>query len=555
MDLYWLTLALYLFLIYWFVIITLDRRGVLERYNISAFGPVLMIRIRRGERLLETLSKGELRKRFWRAYANIGTVFVLVGMIFMFILVVLGAYATLTTHPEPTKFNEPRNWLLIPGINEFIPLCAWIGFVVALVVHELSHAVLSTVEKIKVKSMGLLVAVVPIGAFAEPDSEQLFGEIKTKQRKEKKETELVDEKAPEVSVEKKKVATPQERTRILSAGVTSNFFVAFVAFLLFFSILFAIQPVNDTVLFVPDVVSGSTADNAGIAPGMLITEINGAKVTNTSIMELNKAIETKEAIFFTVLDKQGEETEILVKGGYDSEGVRIAGVEEGYPASKAGIKAGMSIITMDDENIRGYNDFQNFMNHTVPGQTVEVRTKEEVFFMELAPSPYSDKGFLGIFLIPNNPIGMCIGVFPTNSYLEYLRSIPSSLLSLSADGWLLLTVLPFLPLPGGFSSFNPLLSQLYEPVGALSFLGGGIFVIADVLYWVGWINFYVGLFNCLPAVPLDGGHVFREMVNSLLRVGIKDKERKERIAKAITYTIAVFIAMSIAVMLIGPRFM
>jgi len=76
-----------------------------------------------------------------------------------------------------------------------------------------------------------------------------------------------------------------------------------------------------------------------------------------------------------------------------------------------------------------------------------------------------------------------------------------------------------LPLPVGFSSFNPLLSHLYEPAGVLSFLGGGIFVIADVLFWIGWINFYVRLFNCLPAIPLDSGYVFREMLNPVLRIG------------------------------------
>jgi len=549
MDSYYLTLTLYIFLIYWFIVLVLNRKGILQRYNISAFGPILMIRTRRGERLLDRLAKGELRKRFWRTYANIGTILVLIAMTFMFILVLLGAYATFTVQPEPTELNAPRNWLLIPGLNEFIPLCAWIGFVVALVVHELSHAVLSTVEKIKVKSMGLLVAVVPIGAFAEPDSEQLFGE-KEKGKKTRGEKELESEPDKEAGKEeKRKVATARERTRILSAGVTSNFFVALIAFALFFSILFAIQPVSDKMFYVYGVAEGSPAEKLEIVEGMFIIKVDGSGVTN--LEDMNKAIEEKEKVFLDVLDKKGKEREIIVERGYESEGIRIVEVVEGFPASNAGIKPGMSIIRMDKEKIDYSEDFQNFLNHTVPGQVIEVQTKDKIFSVELEKSPYDKIGFLGV-VVANNPLGMRVEDFPAKGYLKGLQSMPSSLASLSTTGWLWLTLLPFLPLPMGFSSFNPLLSHLYEPVGAVSFLGGSIFVIADVLFWIGWINFYVGLFNCLPAIPLDGGYVFREMLNPVLRIGIKDERKKEKISTAITATIAIFIASSIAFMLAGP---
>ncbi len=541
---HYLTLTLYVFLIYWFIVSVLNRRGILQRYNVTAYGPILMIRTQRGQKLLEVLSQGARRKTFWRAYADIGTVLVFIAMTFMFVLVLLGAYATFMVQPEPTDLNAPRNLLLIPGLNKFIPMCAWLGFVIALVVHELSHAVLSTVERIKVKSMGLLVALIPIGAFAEPDSEQLFGE--------KENGEMAVKDREQEQEKKKKVATARERTRILSAGVTSNFVVALIAFTLFFSLLFAIQPVSDKALFVHDVVAGSTAEKAGMESGMFITWVDGSKVTNVSLEAMNKAIEERKGINFGVLDKRGKETEITVEGGYESEGVRVVKVMEGFPADNAGIEAGMSIIKMDDMNIRGYADFQDFMNHTAPGQHVEVRTKEENFLVELGTSEDSDKGLLGVFLAQNNPLGMCVGEFPTKGYLEYLRGIPSSLMSLSTTGWLWFTMLPFLPFPAGFSSFNPFLSHLYEPASTVSFLGPSVFFIADVLFWTGWINFYVGLFNCLPAIPLDGGYVFREMLNPVLRIGIKDEKKKERIVKAITATIALFVASAIVFTLVGP---
>ncbi|MGB2842852.1 MAG: site-2 protease family protein [Halobacteriota archaeon] len=553
MDSYYLTLVLYAFLIYWLIVLVLNRKGILQRYNIDAFGPILMIRTTKGQKLLERLAKGELRERFWRTYANIGTVLVLVAMIYMFVLVVVFSnYVMVTVQPEPMELHEPRNWLLIPGLNEFIPLCAWIGFVVALLVHELSHAVLSTVEKIKVKSMGLLVAVVPIGAFVEQDSEQLFGE-KEKGKKMREENKLEPEPDKEAGEgKKKKIATARERTRILSAGVTSNFFVALITFALFFSILFAVQPVSDRMLLVYDVVNGSTAYNAGMTSEMFVTGINGVKVTNASIEGLNKAIEGKERLIFNVLDKNGEEREIVVEPGYESEGVRVIGIMDGFPADKAGMKAGMSIIKIDDVPIADYRDFSAFMNRTTSGQEVAVQTRAVNFSVTLTEISHSNKGFLGVTVARNNPLGMVVEQSQfSHVYLDYLRSIPSSLHTLR--GWQMLMAMPILPLHlGGFSTFNPFLSHLYEPVGAASFFGSNIFFIADVLFWTGWINLLVGLFNCLPAIPLDGGYIFREMLNPVLGIGIKDERKKEKISRAITTIIAIFIASSIVFMLIGP---
>jgi membrane-associated protease RseP (regulator of RpoE activity) len=497
------------------------------------------------------MSNGTSRERFWRAYANIGTVLVLVAMVFMFVLVVYGTYATFMVHPEPSKVNEPRNWLLIPGLNEFIPMCAWVGFVIALVVHEFSHAVLGTVEKIKVKSMGLLVALVPIGAFAELDSEQLFGE---KEKKSGEERIEATETAGEPEKVRRKVATSRERTRILSAGVTSNFCVAFVAFLLFFAILFSVQPVSDNVLYVYNVAAGSSAESLGMGAGMFITAVDGSPVT--CVEELNSALEEKKESVITVLDKCGTERALVVHRGSESTGVPLLWVEKDLPAAKAGLTEGMRIIRMDTTSINSYDDFHAFMDRTKPAQVIEVQTDERTVSIELADSPFADIGYLGV-LVANNPLGMFVVDFSAHGYLEGLRSIPSAFTSFSPsrwlNSWLWLTAMPIAPLSaGGFGGFNPVLSHLYEPVGLVSLFGGGIFWIADVLFWIGWINFYVGLFNCLPAIPLDGGYVFREMLHPVLRLGIKNEGKKEKVSMVITVIIAIFIASSIVFMLAAP---
>lgn len=559
MNSYFWMLLVNLFLLYWLIVILLDRKGILERYNISTAGPVLMIRTKRGERLLERLSRGTWKERFWRVYATIGTGLVLIAMIFMFILVIYGAYSTFILQPEPTTINEPRNWLLIPGLNQFIPMCAWVGFVIALVVHELSHAVLSTVEKIKVKSMGLLMLIVPIGAFAEPDSEQLFGERERKERK--KGMAVTEAEVASRGPEKpsKKVATSRERTRILSAGVTSNFAVAVIAFALFFALLFSIQPVDENVPYVYQVAKGSPAEQAGIAPEVFITRVDGTPVT--TVDELTEALSTEVEHTVVVLEKNGEERAFAVPGGTtNSTGLFIFAVVAGLPADQAGLTRSMRITSIDEVNITGYTDFSAFMNTTAPGQVIEVQTDATTVTVTLAESPSGEEtGYMGVIVAgttASSPLGMLVLGFPAREYLNGLRGIPASFLTISPRqwlaSWLWLTIMPIAPLPTGFGGFTPLLAQLFEPVGAVAELGSAVFWIADILFWIGWINFYVGLFNCLPAIPLDGGYVFREMLYPVVRLGIKEEQRKEKVVRGIAALFALFIFSAIVIMLAGP---
>lgn len=517
----YVTAALLVFFAYWLLIMYLERRGALQKFNISAVGPLLMIRTKRGQRLLERLA---VIRRLWRVYATLGIVFLCVAMLFMSLLLLYGNYAVLTEKPEPTELNEPRNWLLIPGLNEFIPLWGWVGLLVAIIVHELSHAVLCRVEGIEVKSMGLLVALLPIGAFAEPDTEQLFGTR---------------------NGGAKKVATPSERMRILSAGVFGNFAISIIALLMFFAILSCVQPVSESVTLVHDVVAGSPAEAAGLRAGMLVKEVGGVGVESAKeALDMLKRNEGGSVKIVVLSD--GEEKELLLRSA--AHGVMVAGVMDGYPAANAGIEPGMVISRIDNVEVRSLDDFLAFMRNTTPGQVVEIyvfdvaghlRTSE----VELAAAPHGGSGFLGVEVV-DNAFGVLILDFPLREYLEALKGVLPSLTS--PLGWLRFMTMPLLPAPLGFSGFHPHLAAFYEVRGA----GDAVLLIADVLFWAAWINFYVALFNCLPAVPLDGGLVFRDLLKPAVRTFAKGRE--EKITKAISTALAVFIFTSIIFVAAGP---
>ncbi|KGK98912.1 peptidase [Methanococcoides methylutens] len=563
------------FLLYWVIVSILDKKGILERYNISTYGPVLMIRTLRGQKLLDFLAKP---KNAWKLFANIGIILMFIGMFAMFLIIVVSDVAMLSsigdnTLPEPGKFNEARNIFLIPGVNEFIPL-SWgiIALLVTLVVHEFSHAILCRVEGIRVKSMGILLAIVPIGGFAEPDEEELFG-VRGEADTDKITSSTdgpIERKV--LGIDKKpdngKVATREQRARILAAGVMSNFVVAAIALILLFGpVLGAISPLGDAMIV--SVTPDSSADIAGLQDNMVITQIDDTPVANVNDIllymdniEPGTVVEVHAAKDRVV---SAYDVQVAEPGLQEANGVFINNIVPDSPAEAAGIEKGMLIINIDGTPINSSDDFVDFMSSTKAGQTImiealvgdgPVEEASSAFFeVELAPGQdaASEKGFLGVYYngLEITSLGLTVGEFPAKAYLEALQSIPS--LMTGFVGWIILLGLPIVGFAGeGFPGFSGTLAQFYHPVGWGEPLGIGVFWIANTLLWVGWLNFYVGLFNCLPAVPLDGGHVFKDYLRSFVGRLVSDEGRATEISAAIAATFTFVILISFLFMIFGP---
>jgi membrane-associated protease RseP (regulator of RpoE activity) len=587
------SIALSIFLLYWFAVSVLDRKGILEKYNISTFGPlpILMIRTTKGLKLLDVLARP---KSYWRTFANLGILLMFAGMIAMFLVIAisdLGLYTSFLNGnvPEPGKYNSPRNIFLIPGLNEFIPF-TWgaIALIVTLVVHEFSHAILCRVEGIRVKSMGILYALVPIGGFAEPDDEQLFGtkdktekelpltatieEIEEWEKEEKIRQETEKTKPDEPKSEPVIGATRTQRSRILAAGVMANFTVAFIAFLLFFGpVLGAIAPLSDAMIL--GVNESSPAAHAGLENGMIITQINDTNITTSEdlLAYLEKTRPGDMVHIYATKNGTVSTHDLQVASIPDDYigGVPVGGIVSGSPAEAAGIKTGMTMIRINNTKMQNVSSFVSFMETTRANQTVEVELLPPenytgnltekgtvIFDVQLSSNSEHDYGFLGV-MYGNNAVvelpmlGISMLMPQAKLYLEALKQIPS-LLTIPA-GWIILFGLPIYGFAGeGFRGFSGTFMQFYHPVGWAEPLGIGIFWIANTLLWVGWLNFYVGLFNCLPAVPLDGGHVFKDSIYSFVYRFTRNDSISEKVSNSITASFSMLILFSFIFMIFGP---
>jgi membrane-associated protease RseP (regulator of RpoE activity) len=110
--------------------------------------------------------------------------------------------------------------------------------------------------------------------------------------------------------------------------------------------------------------------------------------------------------------------------------------------------------------------------------------------------------------------------------------------------------LPFL----GLSPFHSPITDVYTIHGFWSSLPVNVFwILANIFYWVFWINLMLGLTNALPAVPLDGGYIFKDGADSFLHRFIRDEKKRVKRVDMLCYTVALFILFLILWQIIGPR--
>ena len=575
--------------LYTLAALALKARGYLPP-SVKVSGPITTLHTKRGRAFLDWLASPG---RFWRAWGNFGVGIALVVMAGMFI-VVLQAGLTSVFDPQPaTPVNEPQNVLVIPGVNDFLPLAAApsivLGLLVGLVVHEGGHGLLCRVEEIDIDSMGLaFLAFVPVGAFVEPDEES------------------------------RRRADRGAQTRMFAAGVTNNFLVSLVGFLLLFGpITTAIVPVAGVP--VGDTLSGSAANETAMEFGDVVTAVDGQRVTsqaemdatlaNTTDRQVTLGLESGDSVtvdrYLIVtravpgavpgIDLRGAEPPrvetvdgeaIYTEGGFRDQvredpvvnlttdrgstefvaGAYVARVAEdgAFADSEVPTDADRLVVTrVDGERVVSAEALGTVLDQKTPGDevTVEAYVDGERRTYEVTLGGSGEDAVLGVQLrrgvggivledtgVDAYPAGLFLDVLGGNVDLggsgDFVRAIG------------LVLFLPFISALGGgidynFAGFNGPVQNFYTVQGPLSVLDGGAFVLANAVFWTAWVNIQLGLFNCVPSFPLDGGHILRTSTESIVsRIPVGNRRA---LVSMTTTVVSLSMLAGLFLMIFGPR--
>ncbi|HID60291.1 MAG TPA: hypothetical protein EYP46_00330 [Hadesarchaea archaeon] len=184
-------------------------------------------------------------------------------------------------------------------------------------------------------------------------------------------------------------------------------------------------------------------------------------------------------------------------------GVYVYAVAENYPAEN--LTLGARIYQLDNVHINTLDDYYNFLENKRPGDNILVATENETIYATLVRHPENEnRGALGLWTTS------AVSGWKFANPLFTLGAAMSELL--------------------GDSVFHPYVYGLRVPWAAI-----------EILKWMFVLNLGVGLFNMLPAVPLDGGYMMQAILERKF-----SKEKSKKAVRVLSYLVLVLILMNIA---------
>jgi regulator of sigma E protease len=211
--------------------------------------------------------------------------------------------------------------------------------------------------------------------------------------------------------------------------------------------------------------------------------------------------------------------------GYTTLSSKVGEVSPGFPAEKAGVKAGDVITTINGINTHEYTDIMEAIEKS-PLRPLEVKVKrgDQVLTFSILPKEIEDKNIFGDTIRRK-----VIGVSSSNEAIKQSQTLPGAFVFAGERVYFLtkMTLVGIGKLITGSISPRKMLGgplTIFKEAGKSAKTGFNGFVT-----FVAFISVSLGLMNILPIPVLDGGHILLCLIE--MAIGRKISERAVGIAQ------------------------
>lgn len=205
-------------------------------------------------------------------------------------------------------------------------------------------------------------------------------------------------------------------------------------------------------------------------------------------------------------------------------GVYVNDVNATMPAGVAGLQPKDVLVSIDNVSIGSSADLRSFLDNHTAGDMVMVTVRRGDSWN------YTYTTTVTLTMSDNRTVmGITVYNLQTDAVLKNYNTFGIERLAMY--------IVPP-TLASGYIPFSDTLSQFYT-----SPLGSGWSILANLLFWVWFVNFNLAIFNALPIYPLDGGRIFN--------ITLKRYASKKLSEKAIYRITVVVAAACLALVLAG----
>jgi membrane-associated protease RseP (regulator of RpoE activity) len=224
---------------------------------------------------------------------------------------------------------------------------------------------------------------------------------------------------------------------------------------------------------------------------------------------------------------------LLIIGGLAPviDGVYVSDVSQGMPAEAAGLLPKDVLVSVDNLQINNTADLRALLDNRTLGDIVQVTVARGEKWQERFSTS------VNLTVAENRTVmGLSVGDLMIEERLKNYQTLTLDRLSMYL-------VPP--SLASGLVPFSDSLASFYSHG-----LGSQWYILANVLFWLWFVNINVAVFNALPIYPLDGGRIFNIALKSIFKQKAHEK-LISRITMAVTTVLVLVILMTVIIPFVG----